>query len=428
MPTMVPGFGRDEKGTRCESWTLPDAVSSAKSLFASCIATVLNRAGRPQKGGVSQKTCLCNTCLSLLSGSKAQVRSRRGRPCFFLYLFYYQPVVAIFKLSLKTNFYMRKLTLLISALVLGTTATMAQTVATFDDLSLPKSDTFYANYSASGTDVGFNDGDAHFPCVYDTSYGGFWSYGFAYSNMRDSVTGGFGNQYSAKTAKGYGTSNNYCVGYGVQNVIKLKGAAMGHPVSGFFVTNSTYAYNSMRDGDGFAKKFGNGDWFMLSVRGYRGGVLQPDSVGFYLANFLFPHPVDNYIVNTWKWFNLLPLGNVDSLQLTLRSTDNGMFGMNTPAYFCMDNLITTNPSLSAPAPVASIAKVYPNPATNMLYVDITDNTVEEVTMLDMAGHIINNFAASTKHLEINTTTLAPGMYVLQLTGNNQKAIVRFTKQ
>lgn len=36
----VLGWG--EKGTRCESWTLPDAVSSATSFFATCIATVCN--------------------------------------------------------------------------------------------------------------------------------------------------------------------------------------------------------------------------------------------------------------------------------------------------------------------------------------------------------------------------------------------------
>ncbi|MEZ4953573.1 MAG: DUF4465 domain-containing protein [Saprospiraceae bacterium] len=31
------------------------------------------------------------------------------------------------------------------------------------------------------------------------------------------------------------------------------------------------------------------------------------------------------------------LGHVDSL-FTLSSSDAGVFGMNTPAYFCLDNL------------------------------------------------------------------------------------------
>jgi hypothetical protein len=330
---------------------------------------------------------------------------------------------------------MRTFTLLLSALVLGTTAARAQKIATFDDLHLPKADTFYVNYSAPRTDVGFNDGGAHFPCVYDTSYGGIWSTGFAYSNMTDSVTSGFGNEYSAKAGIGYGGSANYAVAF-VSNpltfantiVVNLHGSAIGHPVYGFYVTNNTYAYNSMRDGDFFAKKFVNGDWFLLTARGYRGGVLQPDSVGIYLADFLFPDPSDNFILDTWKWFNLLPLGSVDSLQFTLRSTDNGMYGMNTPSYFCMDNFTTTDPALSATNTVkGSIAKVYPNPATEVLYVDVTDNSVQTVTLMNMAGNIIGTYAASS-HLEINKSSLPAGSYLLQFTGNGAKASARFTKQ
>src|SRR4051794_38740291 len=95
---------------------------------------------------------------------------------------------------------MRTCTLLFLALLLSSTV-MAQTVATFDTLPLPTSNSFYVNYSAPKADVGFNDGLAHFPCIYDTSYGGIWSRGFAYSNMTDSITSGYMNQYSAKTAK-----------------------------------------------------------------------------------------------------------------------------------------------------------------------------------------------------------------------------------
>src|SRR6202000_1879968 len=105
-------------------------------------------------------------------------------------------------------------------------------------------------YSNPGQDVGFFNGLAFFPCVYDTAYGGYWSYGFAYSNMTDSVTSGFGNQYSAKTTKGYAGSAKYVVAYvsnpvtfAPQMTMQLTGAAVGKPVSGFYVTNNTYAYN-----------------------------------------------------------------------------------------------------------------------------------------------------------------------------------------
>ena len=173
---------------------------------------------------------------------------------------------------------MRKIALLFSALALSATALHAQTVATFDDLSLPTVDTYYVNYSASGSDVGFTDGLAYFPCVYDT-VGGYtvWNY-FAYSNVTDSVTNGFGNQYAAKTGIGYGGSAKYGIAYCSNPItyenkmnLKLVGAAMGHPVNGFYITNSTYAYNSMAPGypiEAPARKFHDSDWFLLTVKGY----------------------------------------------------------------------------------------------------------------------------------------------------------------
>ena len=78
---------------------------------------------------------------------------------------------------------MRKFTLLISAAFIAITSG-AQTVADFESLTLPGTDTAYVNYSAPGTDVGFNNGLAHFPCVYDTGFGsGYW-YSIAIYKLR----------------------------------------------------------------------------------------------------------------------------------------------------------------------------------------------------------------------------------------------------
>jgi hypothetical protein len=325
---------------------------------------------------------------------------------------------------------MRTFTFLLSAVVLCTASLKAQTVANFDSQPLAHADTFYANYSAALSDVGFNDGNAHFPCVYDTLYGGYWSYGFSYSNMTDSVTSGFGNQYSARTAKGYAGSNNYVVSYYQDNILNLTGAAVGHPVSGFYITNSTFAYNCMRDGDFFSRKFHNGDWFKLTVKGYSAGLLKPDSVTFYLANYLFPDTSMNYILKSWQWVNLMPLGNVDSLQFALRSTDNGIYGMNTPAYFCMDNFTTADAPSTLNAPVlhaASIAKVYPNPAAGMLFVDINDNTINKLSLLDMTGRIVSEYNVTTTKMQLDIASLPTGAYILQLHGAGGIANVRVVK-
>jgi len=106
--------------------------------------------------------------LSLLSGKKAQVRRRHhglfSAICIFLLRRHYL-------VSIKMKTHMRKITLLLAAMAFAVVV-KAQTIATFESLPLSGSDTFYVNYSASGTDVGFNDGLAHFPCVYDSSFGG----------------------------------------------------------------------------------------------------------------------------------------------------------------------------------------------------------------------------------------------------------------
>ena len=45
------------------------------------------------------------------------------------------------------------------------------------------------------------------------------------------------------------------------------------------------------------------------------------------------------LVDDWTFVDLASLGdNVKSLKFSLSSTDNGDWGMNTPAYFAMDDL------------------------------------------------------------------------------------------
>ena len=344
---------------------------------------------------------------------------------------------------------MRRFILLFSALVLGALSTKAQTVADFESLSLVGTDTAYINYSAPGTDVGFNNGLAHFPCVYDTGFGSsFWSSGFAYSNSTDSITSGFMNQYSAKAAIGYNGSAKYVVAFvsnpvTFANVInmQLTGVAVGQPVSGFYITNNTYAYNSMHDGDGFAKKFGDTtgtgittgqgtapDWFKLKVKGFAAGTLKPDSVEFYLADFRPAGTANDSIIRSWHWVDLLPLGHVDSLQFSLSSSDANSFGMKTPAYFCMDNFTTHESSVGINNVSTVAAKVYPNPASEILNIDLSDSNFKEVAVMDITGRTLSTQLITAAHIEINTSSLPAGAYMLKLSGTDNAASVRFIKK
>jgi len=325
------------------------------------------------------------------------------------------------------------LSLSIAAIAMNTSA---QTVGTFEDLSLPKADTFYVNYSAPGTDVGFNEKFVHYPTMYDTGFGySFLSYGFIYSNETDSVTPGYTNPNSAITAKGYAGSNNYIVTYGSHNNLHIVDTTHADSVLGFYITNNTYAYRSMLNGDGFSKKFGgvtgnDTDFFQLKIKGYHNGIEKADSVLFYLADFHYTSPTNHYIVNNWQWVNLSSLGKVDSLTFSLSSSDTaGGFGMNTPAYFCIDNFTVNDKRLSVSnTPVAAVAKVYPIPAVNNLYVELEDRTVKQLRVLDMQGKLMAEYQVNNAVTSISTGSLSAGMYILQFVGGVQNTSIRFTKQ
>lgn len=326
---------------------------------------------------------------------------------------------------------MRKLFLSLSVAAFSLNAS-AQTISTFEALSLPKLDTAYINYSAPGTDVGFSNGLAYFPCVYDTASGfGYWSYGFAYSNMRDTVTSGYTNQYAAKAGSGFASSEKYAVAYGNGNIVRLEDSAKNKRVYGMYITNNTYAYNSMRDGDSYAKKFktSDSDWFRLDVFAYRGDTLSKDSVSFYLADFRNTDSSKNYIVNDWQWVNLLPLGKVDSLMFRLKSSDNGTFGMNTPAYFCIDNFITNETMLSiAKSNEAAGFKLYPNPANDVLFIESATNKMGNIFITDFLGRIVLSLQSVDRKETINTAVFAAGVYIINIENEGQIFSSKFVKQ
>jgi hypothetical protein len=211
----------------------------------------------------------------------------------------------------------------------------AQTTSTFEDLSLSPS-SYWNGSDGSG---GFTDVNAYFENQYS---GGYWE-GFAYSNTTDVTTDDYSNQYSAYTGSGVGHSHNYAVSYG-NSMIQLLNDAKTKPVTGFYVTNTTLTALTLKNGDayGYTKAFGgptgnDPDWFQLAITGYRNNAPITDTIKVKLADYTFADNSKDYILDTWRWVNLDSLGVVDSLIFILSSTDNGAYGMNTPAYFAMDH-------------------------------------------------------------------------------------------
>lgn len=224
-------------------------------------------------------------------------------------------------------------------------------VTDLEDLPLD-AESFWNGQAGAGGLSSFSTGDATFSNFYDHEYD-YWE-GFAYSNTTDITTPGFDNQYSAITGAGAAGSSNYAVGYyatfygNPPPTIRLTDTTAGYVLDGVSITNTTFAYLAMRDGDDVSKKFGGAsgadqDWFLLSIYGITAQKQRVGPVEVYLADFRGPSAED-YILAEWTWVDLSGLGAVVGLQFELSSSDTGDYGMNTPAYFALDNLTRTAPS------------------------------------------------------------------------------------
>lgn len=290
----------------------------------------------------------------------------------------------------------------------------AQQVATFDDVEL-ETGSYYNGSDGAG---GFTSGGFWFPNDYNADWAS-WS-GFSVSNMKDSTTAGWQNQYSAITAGGANSSENYAVVY-FPGELKVKFDEPAEMI-GFYVTNATYSYHAMRDGDDYAKKFGGADgtdpdYFKLLIWGTNETGLPTDSVEFFLADFRFENPDEDYIVNEWKWLELSSLGEVKELNFGMESTDVGNWGMNTPAYFCMDNFTATQLTSSGGSVSVNRTEivVYPNPVINDFFVEIPESA-KKIIVTDGTGRILFGQKVSEKNkVKISALKgLVSGVYFLKV--------------
>lgn len=307
--------------------------------------------------------------------------------------------------------------LLTTFLCLASFMGTAQTLSDFETQPV-LADSFLNGSDMSG---GFEDGNIFLPNSFNPEFNS-WS-GWAISNQSDTLTPGFMNQHSVITGSGYNGSSNFAVFFSSDpRILELRNEAVGKPVEGFYITNNTYAYLSLRDGDGFAKKFGgvtgdDPDYFLLTIKGYHEGELVADSVDFYLADYRFDDNTQDYIVKDWTYVDLLSLGPVDSLQFSLSSTDNGQYGMNTPGYFIMDNFTTTDglSNTKEVVPASEWMRVYPNPSSE--FIRIRSNLVDAnsfVSIYRLDGSLLQQIRYIVEEEVINIQSLPRGSYLIRL--------------
>ena len=248
--------------------------------------------------------------------------------------------------------------LLCLALTTIPAATAPAGYSTFENLGVPTG-SFLNDAGSSGQFL--VDGN-RFNNSYDAASDSW--YGWSISAATDRTTPGYTNQYSSITGGGAGDSATYAVGftYGGPAFAHLGldpgdpayvSSNPSHPSDTYIslaagsgprsiaITNTTYSYLAMRDGDpyGFAPAFKQGDYQLLDIRGYDAAGALINTVDFYLADYRSSDPSRWSLVDTWQTVDLTSLAGAATLQFGIRSSQVApTYGVNTPAYFAVDDL------------------------------------------------------------------------------------------
>ncbi|MDZ4818134.1 MAG: DUF4465 domain-containing protein [Planctomycetota bacterium] len=182
--------------------------------------------------------------------------------------------------------------------------------------------------------------------------------GWAYSRDTDTTTPEFTNEFSAFAGSGAGGSSNYAIAFGTIGTSRALELPPGTSPISVKITNNTYAALTMLNGNQFSRPFGDNpetepvetnypDFFKLTIAGLDATDSPAGTpVDFYLADYRFTEDNDDYVRDTWETVDLQSLAVARKLVFSFTSSDNGTFGMNTPAYFALDDLLLTDAPLA----------------------------------------------------------------------------------
>ena len=206
---------------------------------------------------------------------------------------------------------------------------------TFEDFNLDESGV----YNGSDLAEEFIIGNAIFPVSYNVEYD-FWQSGFAISNHSDTQTEGHANLYSCIAGSGAFGSPNFAI-FSTWSSDTLK-FIVPEKVTNLSISNSTYAYYSMLNGDEIAKQFGgdrgdDGDIFKLKISCLN-VANETWNIEINLANYTYVNNAEDFIIDRWYDIDLSEAGYLQYMAFSFESTDTNDYGILTPAYVCLDNL------------------------------------------------------------------------------------------
>lgn len=164
-----------------------------------------------------------------------------------------------------------------------------------------------------------------------TSFGG----GFTYTNKTDITTPDYTNNSAitgkGKTSQTYLTSNTSSFTPAKIKLLKTE----DYIIKGVWITNSTYAYLVMKDGNDHSPAMDDDDWFKLTINGYDNADKKIGSIDFYLGDY---RNGKKEIVKEWSWIDFSQIYEANYITFEMDGTVENQHGMSIPTYFCIDGI------------------------------------------------------------------------------------------
>ncbi len=237
---------------------------------------------------------------------------------------------------------MRKILLLVMGFLCGVTMIYAQNFVDFEELTLESE----SHWNGS-------DGSGQFTSGYLTFYNSFTDWGggatswngFAYTNETDQTTLSYTNEFSSASGKGVWASENYAVSYimgdwmnnyePIPSIIRIDTEIAPEQIPGMFISLNAYSSLYMADND----LYSNGNhWLKLHIAGFNTVTDIAVTADIMLADYRFENAELDFKMSNWTYIDLSWAQGADSLLFYIYSSDAGEYGVNTPAYFCIDNV------------------------------------------------------------------------------------------
>lgn len=77
---------------------------------------------------------------------------------------------------------------------------------------------------------------------------------------------------------------------------------------------------------------------------------------------------------------------------------------------------------------ASQVRIFPNPTSGLLVVDLADYSAERAVLIDLSGRVLKNQVVQSSRLDFDMNRYADGLYFIRLEGENEQAVFKVIKQ